>query len=91
MDKEKIRKTILEEVQKCEPNRSICPSQVAKALEPDEGLWRRELRKIRQVAQDMAQNGEIDILRKGKPQDPHGEIKGVIRLRARSNLQGSDG
>ena len=81
MDKDKLRNAILEETEKCEPGRSICPSQVAKAIEPDERLWRRELRKIRHVATEMAQNGEIEILRKGKPQDPHGEIKGVLRLR----------
>ena len=81
MDKDKIRNTILEETAKCKKTIGICPSQVAKALEEDERLWRRELRKIRAVATDMAKDGEIEILRKGKPQDPNEDIKGVIRLR----------
>jgi hypothetical protein len=37
---------------------------------------------VRRAAVRLAQEGRIDILRKGKPVDPLG-VKGVIRLRVR--------
>jgi hypothetical protein len=59
--------------------KSICPSDVARALDPS---WQRLLPAVRRAAIGLAQAGHIDILRKGKPVDP-GEVKGVIRLRLR--------
>jgi len=61
------------------PDKSICPSEVARALDPD---WRGMLTQVRQAATRLAQAGRIEILRKGKPVDP-GAFKGVIRLRAK--------
>ena len=43
-------------------------------------LWRRYLPAVRQQALHLARQGQIRILRKGKPLDPHAPIKGVIRL-----------
>ena len=43
-------------------------------------LWRRYLTAVRQQALHLARQGQIVILRKGKPADPHKPIKGVIRL-----------
>jgi hypothetical protein len=57
--------------------RSICPSEVARALDPD---WRRLMAPVRRAAAELADAGRIDILRKGKPIPP-GEMRGVIRLR----------
>lgn len=61
--------------------KSICPSEVARALSPED--WRPLMARIRREAAALAQEGRIDILRKGKPVDPATEIRGVIRLRAR--------
>ena len=61
-------------------DRSICPSEVARAL--DEA--RRPLRgAVRQVAAGLAEAGRIEILRKGKPIQP-AAMHGVIRLRAKA-------
>ncbi len=65
-------------------DRSICPSEVARALSgagPDDD-WRKHLHAVRQEAVRLAQAGRIEILRKGKPVEP-GEVRGVIRLRVR--------
>ncbi len=61
------------------PDRSICPSEVARDLEPD---WQRLMTAVRRAAVRLAQAGRIDILRKGRAVPPDG-VKGVIRLRIR--------
>ncbi len=64
------------------PEKSICPSEVAKALADSAGSaqWRPLLTPVRSAAARLARGGQIDILRKGRPIDP-GHIHGVIRLR----------
>ena len=44
--------------------------------------WRRYLHPVKQQALNLARQGRITILRKGKPADPHAPIKGVIRIAA---------
>jgi hypothetical protein len=61
--------------------KSICPSEVARALHATdqpgatEG-WQRLMTPVRHAAQALARDG-----RKGQPVDPNAEIRGVIRLR----------
>ncbi len=62
------------------PDKSICPSEVARALDEN---WQRHMTAVRRAAIRLAVAGRIDILRKGKPVDPSA-VKGVIRLRIRS-------
>ncbi len=59
------------------PAKSICPSEVARALRPE---WRSLLSEVRRVACRLAAVGQIDILRKGHVVEPMG-VKGIIRLR----------
>ena len=61
------------------PDKSICPSEVARALEPE---WQPLMTPVRQAAAALAMAGRIEILRKGKPVDP-ANFKGVIRLRTK--------
>ena len=63
------------------PDKSICPSEVARALEAD---WRPLMAPVRRAAIRLALAGRIDILRHGRPVGPD-PVKGVIRLRARAN------
>lgn len=72
------------------PGKSVCPSEVARSFAearrgpkdpPD--LWRRYLPGVRQQAKNLARQGRIRILRKGRPVDPNVPVKGVIRLAAR--------
>lgn len=58
--------------------KSICPSEVARTIDP-EG-WRRVMRQIRPVAVALARRGRVQITRHGKAVDPN-TFKGVWRIR----------
>ena len=77
-----IETAILRLTAACGPGRSICPTDVARALVPGDGeAWRQQLSAVRRAAMRMAAAGQIDILRKGKPV-PVDRARGGIRLRA---------
>lgn len=76
-----IREAILAQTAACGAEKSICPSEVARAIDPEQ--WRSLMTRVRREATVLAREAQIDILRKGKPVDPEGEIRGVIRLRIR--------
>jgi hypothetical protein len=61
-----------------EAGKSVSPEEVARAADP-EG-WRRALPKVRAISVGVARQGQLVILRHGKPADPNG-LKGVYRLR----------
>ena len=82
MSEPAIREAILAQTAACAAGRSITPEDVAKALAPE--AWHALLSRVRREAIRLAQEGQIEILRKGKPVDPAAEIRGVIRLRARA-------
>ena len=63
------------------PEKSLCPTDVARAVSAED--WRPLLGAVRKVAADLARQGKLEILRKGKPINPD-EMRGVIRLRATS-------
>ena len=71
MSEPAIRDAILAQTEARGATKSICPSEVARALEPED--WQKL----------MPREARIDIPRKGKPVDPEAEIRGVIRLRIR--------
>ncbi len=68
------------------PAKSICPSEVARALagpaaDPASGLpWQRLLDPVRQAALRLQREGRVEILRKGRPVSA-AAVRGVIRLR----------
>ena len=73
--------------------KSICPSEVARAFRPKKPgevpgkeLWRSYMRQVRAEAIGLARKGEIDILRKGQPIDPQKPFKGVYRLRLKGGV-----
>ena len=61
---------------------SVAPLDVAKRLAPDNPSWQRLIPRVRRIATKLAESGQIEYLRKGKPIAP-GEARGVIRLRAK--------
>ena len=64
------------------PAKSICPSEVARALAGDaDGAWQPLMGSVRGVAQSLARDGRVEILRKGRPLPPGEAPRGVIRLR----------
>lgn len=77
-----IRREILRQTATRGSARSICPSEVARALAGgDDGPWRPLMGPVRRAAADLARAGRVEILRKGKPVPPEA-MRGVIRLRA---------
>ncbi len=88
MTDDRITAEILRQVAARGPDRSICPSEVARALEPEETAWRRLMGPVRARAVRLAQAGRIEVLRKGKAVDPSAEIRGVIRLRIAGGTAG---
>jgi hypothetical protein len=82
-DQDTIAAEILRQTAARGGDRSICPSEVARALEPREEAWRRLMGPVRAAAIRLARTGRIEVLRKGRPVDPEAEIRGVIRLRIR--------
>ncbi len=77
---EAIREEILRQVAARGAGKSICPSEVARALEPE--AWRPLMGAVRREAAALAATGQLDILRKGKPIAPEA-MRGVIRLGAK--------
>lgn len=61
--------------------KSICPSDVARALDSEH--WRSRLGAVKQGAVRLALAGKVEILRKGKPVDPS-DFKGVYRITIRA-------
>jgi hypothetical protein len=85
-----IAAEILRQTEARGADKSICPSEVARALEPEEAAWRRLLGPVRATAIRLAREGRVEVLRKGKPVDPLAEIRGVIRLRIAGGTGGSE-
>ncbi len=67
------------------PERTICPTDAAKAYASARGedalAWRSHLQEVRRTAVRLAREGRLVIYRKGKPVDPD-EFRGVYRLGA---------
>ncbi len=78
---EALEAEILRQTSERGTGKSICPSEVARALAPEEEAWRRLMGPVRAAAIRLAKAGQVEVLRKGKPVDPDAEIRGVIRLR----------
>lgn len=77
IDREQIEQTILDLVRKRGPGKSICPSEAARQLAPDD--WRPLMEDVRNVAAKLAQAGKLVILQKGEVVSLQAS-KGPIRL-----------
>ena len=73
-----IESAIFAKLGKRDPGKSICPSEVAKDLQPEQ--WQRLMPKVRGVALGLMRQGKLTITKKGKAIDPNA-FRGVIRLR----------
>ena len=78
-----LEETILRLCAERGADKSICPTDAAKAFAAARGeddlAWRRWLTQVRSTAVGMARNGTLIIYRKGKPADPE-DFRGVYRL-----------
>ena len=72
-----IQDEILRQVTKRGAGKTICPSEVARALSDD---WRELMPQVRVVAVRMAEAGEITVTQRGTEVDADA-ARGPIRLR----------
>ncbi len=83
MTDDPLAQTILQLCLAAGPQKSICPTDAAKAfassLGEDDLGWRNHLAKVRPRAVALALEGRLVIYRKGKPVDPE-DFRGVYRL-----------
>lgn len=63
---------------------SICPSEVAKSVAPDD--WRPMMEPVREAARRLVARGEVEITQSGRVVDPS-TARGPIRIRWRSDGQ----
>lgn len=75
---DKIKNSILEKLSERDFGKTICPSEVARELFPEN--WRDEMEHVRSVAKDLVKEGKIVITQGGEVIDPE-NFKGAIRLR----------
>ena len=59
---------------------SICPSELARKLEPENDEWRALMEPIRMAARRLCHHGAVEILQSGRVIHPDA-FRGPIRLR----------
>jgi hypothetical protein len=73
-----IPATILSMATSRGPEKSTCPSEVARMLFPDD--WRKHMKDVVDAAIDLHYQGKVVITQKGLPVDVE-HIKGPIRIK----------
>ena len=84
-----IEKAIFDLLDARAPGKTICPSEVARALAPDD--WRPLMPQVRAVASALAGTDALDILQKGRAIAHDAPIRGPIRLGRRPQPAGAQG
>ena len=80
-DEAAIEETMLRLVAERGPDKSCCPSEVARALGgPHPEGWGKLMQPVRRVAVRLTKEGRIAILRKGRPVADPDDFRGVYRL-----------
>lgn len=87
MNSDMIRECILKQVQQRGPNKSICPSEVARSLGGE--TWRSLMPLVREVGADLAKSGAIVVTQKGIPVDPQ-TARGPIRFKQARNQENGE-
>jgi hypothetical protein len=81
VDDATIQEQLLSLLAERKPESSICPSDVARAIFPDdEAAWRALMPKIRSIAVALARDDRIEITRGGRRLHLDGIEGGPIRL-----------
>lgn len=75
---EKIAESILATATHRGPEKSTCPSEIARMLFPND--WRKHMEDVRTVAIDLHHKGSVLITQKGMPVDVE-NIKGPVRIK----------
>ncbi len=81
MDEAAIDETILSLTHRRGPTKTVCPSEVARHLAPQD--WRPLMLPVRRRARLLAVEGRIEITQAGEAIDPTAPWRGPVRLRWR--------
>jgi hypothetical protein len=73
-----ISQTILTMASQRGPDKSTCPSEIARELFPAD--WRKHMQEVRDAAIELHHTGQVTITQKGRPVDTE-NIKGPIRIK----------
>ena len=74
----RIEETILQMLRDRAPSASICPSEVARRMNPDH--WQPLMETVRRAARRLVARHEVAITQKGREVDPD-RARGPIRIR----------
>ena len=86
LDRE-LEATIEALLDRCSRKATICPSEAARAVRPDD--WRPLMERTRRAARRLAARGRVEITQRGQVVDPS-DARGPIRLRRRDSNPGVD-
>jgi hypothetical protein len=78
MSNNPISQTILTMAAERAPDKTVCPSEIARALFPDD--WRKHMDEVRAEAIKLQKTGKVQIAQKGKPVNVD-HIKGPVRIK----------
>ncbi|WP_345953216.1 DUF3253 domain-containing protein [Mucilaginibacter sp. PAMB04168] len=78
MDKSAIQERVLSMATERGADKTVCPSEVARALFP--ANWRKHMDEVREAAVALQQQGKVVITQKGEPVDVN-HIKGPVRIK----------
>lgn len=73
-----IKETILSMSAQRAPDKTVCPSEIARAMFPQD--WRKHMKEVRAAAVELQQAGKVEITQKGEPVDVN-NIKGPVRIK----------
>ena len=77
MSAERIEGEILALLAARAPGATVCPSEAARTLAPED--WRALMQPVRDAAAALADRGELEVTQRGRPVDPRA-ARGPIRL-----------
>ncbi|KRD17749.1 S-adenosylmethionine tRNA ribosyltransferase [Mycobacterium sp. Root265] len=77
-----IRAAILSLARERGPDKTICPSDAARAVGGQQ--WRDLMDDARAEARALARRGEVEISQRGEVLDPDAQWRGPVRIRATS-------
>ncbi|RFZ82379.1 DUF3253 domain-containing protein [Mucilaginibacter terrenus] len=72
-----MSQTILTKATERGPNKSTCPSEIARQMFPAD--WRNHMQEVRDAAIELQKEGKVIITQKGEPVDVD-HIKGPVRI-----------
>ena len=76
---ERLRTAILDLARQRGPEKTICPSDAARAVGGAE--WRDLMDDARDAARELARDGAVEITQKGEVLGPDADWRGPIRIR----------